>query len=274
MSDKRAIVPALAMLLVGACSESTSPNDGGPGGAAGGAAGTNGGSRGATGGTGGGSGGATGGAGGTSGGAGGTSGGSGGGGGGSTTMSFFVTSRGMGNGGNLNGLAGADAFCTQLANAVSPALGAKTWRAYLSTSTINAADRIGPGPWRNAAGVIVANTVAQLHDPAMLDSTWPMGDASIALDETGAQVPSNPVTHDILTGTNPDGTAAANHCSNWTATTGMAQNGHSNRSGGGSMPSSWNAAHTVGCGQPTMNFMSGTVSSGGGRGSFYCFALP
>jgi len=189
-------------------------------------------------------------------------------------MSFFVTSRGMGNGGNLNGLTGADAFCTQLATTASPALGAKTWRAYLSTSTVNAADRIGPGPWRNAAGVVVANTVAQLHDPAMLESTWPMGNASIALDETGAQVPSNPVTHDIITGTNPDGTAAANHCSNWTATTGMAQNGHSNRSGGGSMPTSWNAAHTVGCGEPTMNFMSGTVSSGGGRGSFYCFALP
>jgi hypothetical protein len=259
MSHNRLIVPALAMLLAGACSESSGANDGGPGGAAGGAAGSSG--------SGGGSGGGM-------GGTGGTINGAGGGGGGSATMSFFVTSRGMGNGGNLNGLTGADAFCTQLATAVSQALGAKTWRAYLSTSTVNAADRIGPGPWRNAAGVVVANTVAQLHDPAMLESTWAMGDASIALDETGAQVPSNPVTHDILTGTNPDGTAATNHCTNWTATTGMAQNGHSNRSGGGTMPTSWNAAHTVGCGEPTMNFMAGTVSSGGGRGSFYCFALP
>ncbi len=269
MSHERLIVPTLAMLLAGACSESSSPNDGGPGGAAGGAAGTNGGTGGGTGGTGGASGGASG-----TGGTGGTNGGAGGTGGGSTAMSFFVTSRGMGNGGNLNGLTGADAFCTQLATGVSAALGAKTWRAYLSTSTVNAADRIGPGPWRNAAGVVIANTVAQLHDAAMLETTWPMGDASIALDETGAQIPSNPVTHDIITGTNPDGTAAANHCSNWTATTGMAQNGHSNRSGGGTMPTSWNAAHTVGCGEPTMNFMSGTVSSGGGRGSFYCFALP
>ena len=263
MSDKRLIVPALALLLVGACSGSSSPNDGGPGGAAGGAAGSSG--------SGGGSAGS--GSSGSSGSAG-SAGTTGTGGANAPTMSFFVTSRGMGNGGNLNGLTGADAFCTQLATAVSPALGAKTRRAYLSTSTVNAADRIGPGPWRNAAGVVVADTVAQLHDPALLESTWPMGDASIALDETGAQVPSNPVTHDILTGTNPDGTAATNHCSNWTATTGMAQNGHSNRSGGGAMPTSWNAAHTVGCGEPTMNFMSGTVSSGGGRGSFYCFALP
>jgi hypothetical protein len=254
MAHPRSIVVVLAMLMVAGCSESGSPNDGGPGGAAGGTGG------------GGGSGGASGTGGATGAGGGGTS--------GSATMSFFVTSRGMGNGGNLNGLTGADGFCTQLATAVSPALGGKTWRAYLSTDTVNAADRIGPGPWRNAAGVVVANTVAQLHDPAALDTSWPMNDASIALDETGAQVPSSPVTHDILTGTNPDGTVAANHCTNWTSTTGMAQNGHSNRSGGGAMPTSWNSAHTVGCGEPTANFMSGTVSSGGGRGSFYCFALP
>jgi hypothetical protein len=88
------------------------------------------------------------------------------------------------------------------------------------------------------------------------------------------------VLHDILTGSNPDGTVAANAtCSDWTATTGTAQIGHSNRMGtspattaGG--PQSWNAAHTVGCGQPTADFQAGTVSSGGGRGSIYCFAVP
>jgi len=196
-------------------------------------------------------------------------------------MSFFVTSRGMGNGGNLNGLNGADAFCKSLATAVSPALGAKTWHAYLSTTTVNARDRIGTGPWRNARGVIVANTVAQLHDQAaggMLDATWSTGNAAIALDEKGAMVPLAPMlVHDILTGSNADGTAAPVHCTNWTSsmTTDTAWIGHSNRMGQGTRPTSWNSAHTVGCGEPTagMDFQMGTVSSGGGRGSFYCFAV-
>ena len=197
-------------------------------------------------------------------------------------MSFFVTSRGMGNGGNLNGLDGADAFCKSLAMAVSPALGAKTWHAYLSTSTVNARDRIGAGPWRNARGVIVANTVAQLHDQAvggMLDATWSTGNATIALDEKGVMVPLAPtLVHDILTGSNADGTAEPVHCNNWTSsmTTDTAWIGHANRAGGGTRPTSWNSAHTVGCGEPTagMDFQMGTVSSGGGRGSFYCFAVP
>src|SRR5688572_14081162 len=81
-----------------------------------------------------------------------------------TSMSFFVTSRGGPDGANFGGLAGADALCTTLAAAVSPELGAKTWRAYLSTSTVDARDRIGTGPWRNAAGVIIANDVDQLVD--------------------------------------------------------------------------------------------------------------
>ena len=48
-------------------------------------------------------------------------------------MSFFVTSANPGKGGNLGGLAGADAHCQSLAAAVGA--GGKTWRAYLSTST-------------------------------------------------------------------------------------------------------------------------------------------
>jgi hypothetical protein len=234
MSRASLVVPALVALLGLACSDGSS--GGGSGGAGAGAGGST----------------------------------------GSGTMSFFVTSRGMGSGGDLDGLAGADAFCSQLATAVSAGLGAKTWRAYLSTSTVAARDRIGTGPWRNAASRMVANDVTQLHDQAGgLDASWPMSDATVALDETGNPVPSDPVLHDILTGSNPDGTAAAAHCSDWTSTTGTAQNGHSNRAGGGTRPSSWNSAHTVGCGEPAagMNFQSGTVSSGGGRGSFYCFAL-
>lgn len=192
------------------------------------------------------------------------------------SMSFFVTSRGGPDGGNFGGLEGADALCTTLAAAVSPELGAKTWRAYLSTSTVDARDRIGTGPWRNAAGVIIANDVDQLVDQGpggqggSLDATWPLNDATIALTETGEQIPNN--VHDIITGTNLDGTSSGATCNDWTSTEGTATNGHSNRAGGGMNPPSWSSAHTVGCAPTTGNFQQGTVSSGGGRGSIYCFA--
>ena len=198
------------------------------------------------------------------------------------SMNFFVTSRGAGGGGELGGLDGADAFCGSLAGAVSPALGAKTWHAYLSTSTVNARDRIGTGPWTNAAGVVIASTLEQLHDQlpddAALNATWPIGTYSIALDEQGMEVPADPLAHDILTGSSTDGTVEADAtCNDWTSqeTTDIAQVGHSNRDGGGRDPS-WNATHTVGCAEPTpgMDFEDGTVSSGGGRGSIYCFAVP
>jgi len=195
------------------------------------------------------------------------------------SMSFFVTSRGSGTGGDFGGIAGADAFCTELATAVSAELGAKTWRAYLSTSTENARDRIGTGPWYNAAGVLVATNVDQLHDQAAggtLETTWGLGDDTIALDETGTGVPNQPVTHDIVTGSNIDGTVAASGtCSDWTSDQGTTQNGHSNRAGGGATPTSWNSSHGTGCGEPDpgANFQQGTVSQGGGRGSIYCFAI-
>ncbi len=201
-------------------------------------------------------------------------------GGAGTTMSFFVTSRGPGNGGNLAGLDGADAFCKMLATAVSADLGAKTWHAYLSTAAVNAKDRIGTGPWRNAAGVIIANNLTDLHDQiaanAALNATWPPMSTAIALDEHGAPVPTTPLVHDILTGSNTDGTVMTGAtCKDWTSqsTADTAEVGHSNRAGGG-RPPSWNAAHTVGCGPFTSNNQTGTVSSGGGRGSIYCFAVP
>lgn len=201
-------------------------------------------------------------------------------GGGSTTMSFFVTSKGPGKGGDFGGLDGADAFCKTLATAVSAELGAKTWRAYLSTSTVNARDRIGAGPWRNAKGVIIANNLADLHSQDMatgaLNATWPIGSNAIALDETGAEVPSSPTTHDILTGSSEAGMAVANStCMDWTssATTVKGTVGHSNRNGGG-RPPSWNSAHeSGGCGDIT-GTRNVSVGSGGGRGSIYCFALP
>jgi len=194
-------------------------------------------------------------------------------------MSFFVTSRGVPEGANFGGLEGADALCTTLATAANPALAAKTWHAYLSTATVNARDRIGTGPWFNEAGVLVANDVTQLLDQAAggtLDQTWAPGNAAIALDELGNQVPAGGaggVQHDILTGTLIDGTVAAGFtCGDWTVATGNVQVGHSNRGGGGAAPTSWSSAHNnVGCAPLTAP--APNVGSGGGRGSIYCFAI-
>lgn len=193
----------------------------------------------------------------------------------SSKMNFFVTSRNPGNGGDLranasdtDGLAGADAFCKQLAEAVSPILGAKTWRAYLSTSTVSARSRIGNGPFYNAKGDLVANDVAQLHDEGQQN----LLSLDNSLDENGNQVPSSGGNnvHDILTGSQADGSAAANTCNNWTVSdnTATARVGHSNRAGRGAAPTSWNSAHdSQGC---SLQAFANT----GGRGSFYCFALP
>jgi hypothetical protein len=165
--------------------------------------------------------------------------------------------------------------------AVSPALGAKTWRAYLSTSNVDARDRIGSGPWYNAKGVLIANNLAQLHEEGgMMNMIRPnTGQPSNALDERGMEVPmgggANGV-HDILTGSTAMGRRdMRGHCMNWTssATSGvMGVVGHHDRTGGGS--TSWNSVHTVGCGPapPAGQPRNGTVASGGGRGSFYCFA--
>lgn len=190
------------------------------------------------------------------------------------SMNFFVTSHGPGKGGDLranvgdaDGLAGADAFCKSLANAVSPVLGAKNWVAYLSTNAINARDRIGAGPYYNAKGVLIASSIAQLHD----EGSQNLLTFDTNLDELGKPVPiAGPNVHDILTGTNANGSKNANHCSNWTSSGAnvTARLGHANRMGGGQDPTSWNSAHdSAGCAE-----MGGSsVRSGGGRGSFYCF---
>lgn len=199
---------------------------------------------------------------------------------GEATMSFFLASRGSGDGGNFGGVAGADALCETLAAEADPALAAKTWHAYLSTSTEDARDRIGNRPWRNAAGVIIANNVAELHDQAAggaSEENYPLNDIDTALREDGTPLPAQPVLHDVLTGSNLDGTVSASGtCSDWTSNTGTTRNGHSNRAGGGQNPSSWNSAHDTGCGEPTpagTNFQQGTVSQGGGLGAIYCFAI-
>lgn len=189
-------------------------------------------------------------------------------------FSFFITSSGIAGGGDFrrspsdpDGLAGADEFCRGKAVAAVPASASRTWRAYLSTDTVNARDRIGAGPWFNVRGTMIAASVAALHDPASNAINKANG-----LDETGAGVPGRgdtPNQHDILTGSNADGTRSTNHCANWTSAAAsgvVAQVGHFDRMGGGSDPTSWNAAHT------TQGCSAAAFIPTGGRGSIYCFA--
>ena len=191
-----------------------------------------------------------------------------------SNFSFFITSSGIPNGGDFrrtaadaDGLAGADEFCRTKAAAAVPASANRQWRAYLSTTTVNAKDRIGTGPWFNHNGVMIAASVAALHDPASN-----LINKANGLDETGAMVPGkndNPNQHDILTGSTTAGISSGNNCSNWTnsaATGTTAQVGHFDRIGGGTDPMSWNAAHaTNGC-------SAAAFVTTGGRGSIYCFA--
>jgi len=189
-------------------------------------------------------------------------------------MTFFITSVGVGNGGDLGGLAGADAHCQKLAAAVGA--GNRTWRAYLSTQAssdqpvINARTRIGSGPWHNAKGELIAQNVADLHGDVQRDRN--NIHKLSALNEKGEIVNGrgdNPNRHDILTGSQSDGRAytdSADHtCRNWTSSgDGSAQLGHHDRMGGGN--TSWNSAHpSRGCSQENL------VSTGG-AGLFYCFA--
>lgn len=190
-------------------------------------------------------------------------------------MTFFVTSSGPGKGADLGGLAGADAHCTRLAQAAGSS--GKTWRAYLSTQgahAVNAKDRVGAGPWQNAKGVVVAKNIADLHSASNNINK------DTALSESGAAINGRgdtPNRHDILTGTQSDGTAFAagedRTCSNWTSsTTGAVMVGHHDRKGlNESAPMlSWNSSHPSrgpvgGCSQSDLK-------STGGDGLLYCFA--
>jgi hypothetical protein len=181
------------------------------------------------------------------------------------TLSFFVSSTGSGNGGNLGGLAGADTHCQALA--AKAGAGTRTWRAYLSTSgagSVNARDRIGSGPWYNAKGVLIASTVAELHaDKVNINN-------DTALDEQGRPINPQgaPNRHDILTGSTPDGRATEMTCQNWTSSAGdaTAMLGHHDRLTFGKPGSPWNSAHpSKGCSQENL------VATGG-AGLIYCFA--
>ncbi len=193
-------------------------------------------------------------------------------GGGAQGMGFFVTSANPGKGADLGGLAGADAHCQSLARAAGA--GNRTWRAYLSTggaSPVNARDRIGRGPWRNAKGDVVARDVEHLHGENNLS-------LQTALTEKGEPVNGrrqSPNTHDILTGSQADGTAFAEGedrtCGNWTKSgaDGAAMVGHHDRIGLNDTPParSWNTSHpSRGCSQEALR-------STGGSGRIYCFAV-
>jgi hypothetical protein len=198
-------------------------------------------------------------------------------------MSFFVTSVGIGKGGDLGGLEGADAHCQKLAAAVgggNKTDGNKIWRAYLSTQArpgqpaINARDRIGQGPWHNSKKLPIAADLAELNgDTIELARLGSNLFKQSALNEKGELingVGDTPNMHDMLTGSQTDGRAytdSADHtCNNWTSSgAGSAQVGHSDRIGAGN--TSWNSAHpTRGCSQEAL------VSTGG-AGLFYCFAI-
>ena len=191
-------------------------------------------------------------------------------------MSFFITSRGSGNGADLGGLEGADQLCQDLAYAVG--FGDLTWRAYLSAismggeAAVNARDRIGDGPWYNYEGELIAESVEALHgDDANLTK-------ESILTERGGMVNGrgdSPNRHDILTGTGLDGRvydaneAGYDNCGNFTSTAGdgMTRVGHHDRTGGGENPTSWNSAHNSrGCSQENLE-------ATGGDGRFYCFAV-
>jgi hypothetical protein len=187
--------------------------------------------------------------------------------------SFFVTSRGPGNGGDLGGLGGADAWCQYLAEEAG--IGDREWHAYLSVNFIDARDRIGSGPWYNVNGVLIAENVEQLHadnninNQTALDENGNLPDYLIEVDGQAVRANENSLVHDILTGTNEDGTANAATCNAWGDSTPMFQAmlGHADRLGRNPGVNSWNAAHaSTGCDMPSL-------IATGGAGMYYCFAI-
>lgn len=189
-------------------------------------------------------------------------------------MSFFITSTNPGRGADLGGLAGADAHCQALATAAGSR---RTWRAYLSTQAaggqpaVNARDRIGTGPWRNANGVVVANNVAELHGTNNLSKQTSLTERGEVVNGFG----DTPNNHDILTGSQPDGTAFAGAddrtCRNWTSSdAGAVLLGHHDRTGTNPNPEanqSWNSSH------PSRGCSMDALRMTGSAGLLYCFAI-
>jgi len=191
-----------------------------------------------------------------------------------STMTFFVTSTGLGKGADLGGLDGADAHCNALAKAAGSKLA--TWRAYLSTALpggdagVSARDRIGKGPWRNAKGAVIAANVSDLHsDNNKLTKQTALTEKGEVVSGRGDAVNM----HDILTGSDPQGrysTAGGDTtCGNWTKSgEGSAIVGHHDRVGlkDTRHMKSWNSSHgSRGCSPDALK-------GSGGAGLFYCFA--
>ncbi len=186
---------------------------------------------------------------------------------GGNVLGFFVATA-SDSGGDLGGIEGADALCETLADEVGA--GGRLWRAYLSTDDEDAIDRIGEGPWANADGVIIADDLVELH---ALE-----GDVDLFIDHEGNPINGQwagsptPNEHDVMTGSNPDGTAADDNCDNWTSNTATPGPivGHSDGLGpgmNGAAPfNSWNSSHApAGCSQAQLVAV-------GGAGRIYCFA--
>jgi hypothetical protein len=189
-------------------------------------------------------------------------------------MTFFVTSAGPGKGADLGGLEGADRHCQTLAQAAGA--GGKSWKAYLSTQgagAVNAKDRIGRGPWQNAKGAVIAKDVAELHGTNNLTKETALSEKGDVINGRG----DTPNRHDVLTGSQSDGTAVAagedRTCGNYTKSgAGAVMVGHHDRKGlNDSAPMlSWNSSHPSrgpdgGCSQADLR-------STGGDGLLYCFA--
>jgi hypothetical protein len=189
-------------------------------------------------------------------------------------VSFFVTSAGSGKGADLGGLSGADGLCQSLALAAGA--GAKKWSAYLSTqaaggvSAVNARERIGKGPWKNAKGEVIAKDLTELHGSNNLTKQTALTEKGTIVNGRG----DTPNMHDVLTGSQPDGTAFASAedmtCGNWTKSgaDGSAMLGHSDRTGlTEDLPAkSWNSSH------PSRGCSQDGLKSTGGAGLLYCFA--
>lgn len=226
-------------------------------------------------------------------------------------FSFFVTSlRAMqelsgsqdGFGGDLSfgeegpgaGLRGADAICSAIAEQSMPGAASKEWHAFLSATAgedglpVHAIDRVGPGPWFDRLGRLVAMT------PTDLQNERPQGGDMLVDDDLPNEdgVPNHqpdptmePVdNHDTLTGSSPNGMLAGPTCNDWTSAVGeegvRPRVGHSwprNAMSG----RHWISDHDAGGCGPSVNIVQGggpqpgdyTVGAGGGYGGIYCFAM-
>ena len=189
-------------------------------------------------------------------------------------MTFFVTSKGSGKGGDFGGLAGADGLCQALATSVGA--DKRIWRAYLSTTaagssgTQHARDRVGTGPWQNAKGVVIARNVEELHGTNNLNKETALTEKGEVVNGSG----DTPNLHDILPGSAPNGMAMSGKedrtCRNWTSSgTGAAMVGHHDRKGlrDDAESKSWNSSH------PTRGCSEEALRATGGGGLLYCFAV-